>query len=281
MVVDQLAETVIMRRAEGAESGSVTNDRASFSVTLALLAKKGVRYSTVLDLGCADGHFFVQHHMLFPQSVPVNIDANALYEPSLKSIQEALGGHYRIAAVSDKAGELQLHTSIHPYWSSLRDLDDAYWQRVNGLTDGARTVPALRIDDLAVELGLEAPYLIKLDIQGAEVQALRGARNVLDKTSVVICEADLSDFQAINTELVAAGFLLYDLTQFGYAADQTLGWFYPVYLNASLAHLAPRAFWSAADNQAVIRQQIERRKNIVAHLNSVLPMLKAARRPKI
>ncbi len=258
----------------------MANDRATFSATLALLAKKGVRYSTVFDLGCADGHFFVQHHVFFSESVPVNIDANALYESSLQSVQEVLGGHYKIAAVSDKPGEIDLNTSIHPYWSSLRGISDSYWERVNKLTSGVQTVPAIRLDDLAAELKLEPPYLIKLDIQGAEVQALRGARNVLDKTNVVICEADLDDFQAINAELIAAGFILYDITQLSYAADQTLGFFYPVYLKANLAHLIPRAFWREGDNETVIKLQIDRRRNILAQLNEVLPKIKAARHSK-
>lgn len=255
----------------------MAQDRASFTATLALLARKGVKYSTVFDLGCADGHFFVQHHAFFSDSVPVNIDANGLYESSLKSIQEALGGHYRIAAVSDEAGEVQLNTSIHPYWSSLRGSGDPYWERLNGLTSGTQTVPAIRLDDLAAELELKPPYLLKLDIQGAEVRALRGARTVLEKTHVVICEADLEDFQAINAELMAAGFRLYDLTQLSYAADQTLGWFYPVYLNAGLAHLVPRGFWREADNEAVIKLQIERRKNILARLGEELRRIKVIR----
>ncbi len=63
------------------------------------------------------------------------------------------------------------------------------------------TVAAIRLDDLADELKLEPPYLLKLDIQGAEVDALKGARRILNDTHVVICEADVADFQAINAEL--------------------------------------------------------------------------------
>jgi len=254
----------------------MAQDRATFSATLALLARKGVRYATVIDLGCADGHFFVQHRPLFAGGVPVNIDANALYEPSLKLVKETLGGHYRIAAVSDQPGEVTITLAAHPYWSSLRGSGDPYWQRLNGMTSGQRTVPAIRLDDLARELDLKPPYLLKLDIQGAEVQALRGARDVLGKTHVVICEADLDDFQAINAELVASGFRLHDLTQLSYASDQTLGWFYPVYINESLAHLVSRAFWREASNEAVVKAQIERRTSILAQLGVELRRIKAS-----
>lgn len=258
----------------------MANDRATFSATLALLARKGLKYATVLDLGCADGHFFVQHHALFAGSVPVNIDANALYEPSLRTIQETLGGHYRIAAISDQPGELELNVASHPYWSSLRGDGDPYWDRLNGLRSGVQRVPALRLDDLVRELALKPPFLLKLDIQGAEVQALRGAERVLAETSVVVVEADMNDFQAINTHLLASGFRLYDITALSYGADQSLGWFYPVYLHGRHANLIATNFWRAADNESAIRMQVERRKSILARLNQELARIKASRPPQ-
>lgn len=251
----------------------------TFSDTLMSLAQKGLRYATVFDLGCADGHFFVDHFVrgLFQEAVPVNIDANPLYEESLRQVQAALGGHYRIAAASDAPGEIEMTMSIHPYWSSLRPRDDLYWERINKLASGVQRVPALRLDDLVAELRLAPPFMLKLDVQGAEVQALRGARKMLADTSVVICEADIADFQAINAELVGAGFDLYDITVLNRLADETLGWFYPVYLNQRLAHLKPRRFWRDSSNENVIQQQIKRRTQILERLATVLPQIRAAR----
>jgi FkbM family methyltransferase len=251
----------------------------TFSETLLSLAQKGLRYATVFDLGCADGHFFVDHFLqgLFQEAVPVNIDANAIYEDSLRHVKETFGGDYRIAAASDIAGEIELTTSIHPYWSSLRSSDDLYWERINRLSSGKQRVPALRIDDLVIELELKPPFLMKLDVQGAERQALRGARKTLAETSVVICEADIADFQDINAELVDAGFDLFDITVMHRLADQNLGWFYPVYLNKRLSHLEPRRFWQETNNENVIRQQVERREQILKRLAQVLPQIRAAR----
>ena len=255
----------------------------TFSDTLLSLGQKGVRYGTVIDLGCADGHFFVDHYLqgLFQESVPLNIDANPIYESSLRQVQETFGGHYCIAAASDAAGEIEFTTSIHPYWSSLRPPGDFYWERLNNLNGAVERVPALRVDDLAGEFQLRPPYLLKLDVQGAEVQALRGASQVLAATNVVICEADIADFQDINAVIVAAGFDLYDITVLQRLADQTLGWFYPVYLSRRLAHLRPRGFWQQGSNQGVIQKQVQRRQQILARLANVLPQIRAARsRPK-
>jgi FkbM family methyltransferase len=246
--------------------------QGSFTGTLVGLFEKGVRYSTVIDVGCADGHFFVHHARLglFPDANVLNIDPNAVYEESLRNIKEALGGHYVIAAAAAAEGEVELTMSAHPYWSSLRPRGDPYWERINHLNEGSIKVPAVTLDGLAAKLGLPAPYLVKLDVQGAELQVLRGAREVLAGTHAVICEADIDDFEAINRTLVEAGFGLFDLTQPNWLADRSLGWFYPVYLHRSLDGLRPRAFWDPAQNREALKMQTDRRRDIRDHLARML-----------
>lgn len=190
--------------------------------------------------------------------MPLNVDANRIYEDSLKAIKEVLGGHYRICAITDHEGEIEITESVHPYWSSLRPAGDVYWSRVNDLTTSKVKVPASTLDALVEELSLKPPFLLKLDVQGAEQAALKGARDVLENCSVVVCETDVDDFQDINAMLLAAGFFLYDLTTLQRLRDGTLGWFYPVFVSGRLAHLKPQAFWDAGDNAAVIGVQ-ERR----------------------
>ena len=248
--------------------------------SLAGLFQKGVRYSTVIDVGCADGHFYLYHYRLglFPGSTVLHIDPNAIYENSLKAIKEVMGGHYAIAAASDSEGEVELTVSTHPYWSSLRPRDDSYWERINHLNQGTTKVPAVTLDGLVARLGLSGPYLLKLDVQGAEVQVLKGARELLAQTHVVICEADMDDFQTINQTLVDAEFDLFDMTQPNWLMDRTLAWFYPIYLHRSLDHLKLRAFWDAAQNLAVVKAQAARREQMLKLVNDVLAEQRAARK---
>jgi FkbM family methyltransferase len=214
----------------------------------------------------------------FPGAVPLNVDANSLYEGSLKAIKEVVGGSYRINAVTDFVGEIEITESVHPYWSSVRPEGDPYWSRVNNLIKTKVKVPATTLDALSRKLALEPPFLIKLDVQGAEKAALIGAREVLENTNVVICEADIEDFQDINDTLLNAGFVLYDLTQISRIHDGTLGWFYPVYINKKLQKLLPSSIWEAKDNDAVIGMQVERRKMILRSNTEILNRLRPAQR---
>ena len=122
------------------------SDLNVFSATLERLFKKEVFYSTVIDVGCADGHFFLNHMKLFPNAVPLNIDANRLYETSLKAIKDVVGGDYFIGAITDYIGEIDLTESVHPYWTSIRPEGDNYWSRINGaaaVDNGENMVPAI------------------------------------------------------------------------------------------------------------------------------------------
>lgn len=251
----------------------------TYTASIAVLQQKGLTFSTVIDIGCADGHFFLNHAVrgLLPGATALNIDANPLYEDSLKAIQDAMGGHYFLGAVSDQAGELEMTFSVHPYWSSLRPSGDLYWARVNDLEQSKAKVKTVTLDQLVSGLALKPPYLIKLDVQGAELAALGGAREVLRETDVVICEADIHDFHDIDAALVEAGFGLFDLTYPQWTSDQTLGWFHPVYLNRRKDHIRRRSFWDPALNEQVIKANIERRNGILKQNAAALAQLKTLR----
>lgn len=247
---------------------------------VALMERLGARFGTVIDAGCADGHFFIELKSLglFKGAAIFNIDAQAIYEPSLKRIQAAIGGHYRICALGSTRGEIELAGGAHPYWSSPRPADDPYWQRVDGARGATTRVPLERLDDLVNELALKPPFLLKLDVQGAEVDVLRGAAATLARTEGVVIEADIDDFAGIHAALDAAGMTLFDLAYFNRAPDQTLGWFYPVYVSRALAARRARQFWDPKDTADIVAQQEARRRRILQLLDQQLPRLELGRR---
>jgi FkbM family methyltransferase len=253
------------------------SESGTFLATLRLLFNKGVRYSTVIDIGCADGSFFLTLTAmgLIPGATPLNIDANRLYEDSLTAIKAVVGGDFRICAVTDHDGEVELTNSVHPYWSSLRDENDPYWARINKLASSRTVVPATTLNALRRELALKPPFLLKLDVQGAEREVLLGADDVLKDTHVVICEADIDDFEIINSELVRNDFVLFDLTTLNRVPDGTLGWFYPVYVNRRLDHVRPKEFWDPRHNDDIIRAQVQRREAVLKQNAEILDRMKS------
>jgi FkbM family methyltransferase len=208
----------------------------SYVATLAILFQKGVRFATVIDLGCADGTFYLQFFQqgLLPGSIGVNVDANALYEPSLREIQQVLGGHYVIAGVSDRDGEIELQTGSHSYWASLMPADHPYWSGSHNRPAKTIKVRALTLDTLVQELALKPPFLLKLDLQGGELAALRGGEKMLAETDAIICETAPDEFPSVCNFLTSRNLGLFDLTEISRMADGTVCEFYPVFLNRSL-----------------------------------------------
>jgi FkbM family methyltransferase len=240
--------------------------------TLAMLFNKGLRYGTVIDLGCADGNFCVEfHHIgLFRGASCVNVDANAMYEPSLRQVQEVLGGHYVIAGVSDREGDIELQTGSHPYWASLLPADHSYWSGSHNRPGETVKVRAVTLDRLVDELAVKPPFLLKLDLQGGELAALRGADKTLGDTDCVIVESSPQDFPAVCGFLTARNFGLFDLTQLTRVGDGTLCEFYPAFLNRRHDHLKPKDVFAPEQAPALIAAMEERRRAVVDRTTKLL-----------
>ncbi len=234
--------------------------------TLKRLLDKGIRCSTLIDIGCADGHFTcaAMERGMLADAVPMNIDANPLYEGSLKAIAEVVGGHYFIGAITDHEGEVELFTGAHHYWASALPEDDKYWRSQYGEHGEKIKVPAATLDALSRRFALKPPFILKLDVQGLEVQVLKGANEVLTQTEAVICEAGIHEFHAIDRCLVERGFVLYDAIAPLRHADGTLLQFYPVYIPQGLREtVTPANPWEAERQEAVIQVQRKRREAIL------------------
>lgn len=74
-----------------------------------------------------------------------------------------------------------------------------------------RTVETKTLDSLVRELAPAAPYLLKIDVDGAEMRILSGAREMLSDCSIVIIEAGLTDLLERAGALDKAGFELFDI----------------------------------------------------------------------
>lgn len=246
--------------------------------SLASLWGRGQRFGTAIDIGSADGHFGVLLYEvgIFRGCRLLNIDANATYRESLEEIRQAIGAEYRLCAVGERRGEIAMTRAVHSYWDSPLSHDQPYWKTIHGQVGEQVTVECRTIDDLVAELALPGPYCLKLDIQGGEVAALRGAAAVLAATDVIVVEAQAHDFGAIHDCVSGAGFDLFDVTQVERTVDGRLGWFYPVYLSRRQAALNPYEIWAEADTPKVVAAQHEQRARARASITASLARLRAA-----
>lgn len=120
------------------------------------------------------------------------------------------------AAVDDASGEVLMHSA-----RKMGDGNISHSWITNTASDASRRVRAITLDEYVANTPGRAPYLLKIDVDGAPVPAaiLRGARNMLQSCSVVLIEMTVDRFVERAALLDSAGFDLWDLTAICYYGD--------------------------------------------------------------
>ncbi len=78
------------------------------------------------------------------------------------------------------------------------------------------TIPAVSLDDWIAEHPVAKPYLLKVDVDGGEIEVLRGATRTLADTSCVVIEAPMHVLADRLGVLLQAGFALWDIVDLCY-----------------------------------------------------------------
>lgn len=148
----------------------------------------GFKPATVIDVGAAKGTDSLLD--TFPNSHHFMIEALEEFVPKLEAIKERMSNaEYIIGAATSKSGNITIN--VHPdLFGSSTYLEDED-SNVNGVP---REISAYKLEELCKKHNLKAPYLIKVDVQGAELDVLHGAEAILKDTEYVILEAVLFDF---------------------------------------------------------------------------------------
>jgi FkbM family methyltransferase len=142
----------------------------------------------VLDAGAHSGLFSTLVKRRHPDVRVVAVEAN----PNLHPVIRANLAPYRNwdlvgKALSDGPGDATFYVNPHATQTSALSAESA---EVFGGGEAPRpiTVAMTSIDSLADELGIGAFDVVKLDIQGAEAAAIKGAERILPRVRKLIIE---------------------------------------------------------------------------------------------
>jgi FkbM family methyltransferase len=190
---------------------------------------KAVGFSpkTVIDVGAAYGSFTDQCNTVFPDAKYVLVeplDEYRLLLDRMKKTMPALQCVY--AAAASHSGEIEIN--VHPdlVGSSLY----AEVEKGTDVNGAPRRVRSVTIDSVFRETRAEGPVLLKLDVQGAEREVLKGAGEILRECQYIILEVSFfrffqggPDFCEVIAYMKEQGFVPYDIVGLQYRPlDQAL-----------------------------------------------------------
>jgi FkbM family methyltransferase len=199
---------------------AVSLSRSGLDGLLRQAQSMGFMPTTVVDVGAAYGSFASQCFSVFPKARFLLLEPLVEYQPLMNKMIEAMpAAQCIVAAASAHQGEVVLN--VHPdlVGSSLfREVEKD--THVNGVP---RTVRAITIDSLIKETGAKGPFLLKVDVQGAELDVLRGAERMLVDTEYILLEVSLfnffqdgPDFSDIVMHMKSLGFVANDISELQY-----------------------------------------------------------------
>lgn len=194
--------------------------RSNIAQSYSLIYRLGFTPKTVIDVGVAEGT--MELYTSFPDSFFLLIEPLKEFEPDLRSILMKYRGSYIIAAAGSKTGEVTFN--VH---DNHLDGSSLYKEMMGSEADGHEVnVPIIMLDEILKDELLNGPYLIKVDVQGAEIDVLEGGQKALAEAEVVVLEVSMFQFMKGAPEFFD---IVFYMKQHGFVAyDIILGWNRPL-----------------------------------------------------
>ena len=195
-----------------------------------LMRNMGAPIETIIDVGVQS--CTPELLLMFKDKKQYLVEPVVEWNPQIQTLYDKHGVDYTLinAAASDFDGVMNIELS-----SVKRDQPITH-ARLTEKTDGAnlREVPVRRVDSLVAEYGMTGPFLLKIDVDGAELSIIEGARKVLDNCFFVIVEAQVRNIVERMNAVSVHGFELFDIVDPCYH-DQRLAQVDLVFINKSMA----------------------------------------------
>lgn len=164
-----------------------------FSITsfriVSALKNQGLRFSTIIDGGANVGQFARAAAELYPDARVISIEALPDVANELRrNLSDLQRMRIIQSAVGEEARETTFHRNTYTLASSVLPPDAGYERSFPGHAFSTVRVPMNTLDALLQDEPLTPPVLLKLDLQGYELQALRGAARTLERSDYVLLE---------------------------------------------------------------------------------------------
>ena len=151
------------------------------------LLKKKINPNFILDIGCGYGEWFLKCYNFFPNSKYLLYDANKYNQKKLQELKKKYPSIiYKICLLSNEIKDLKFYNM--GYGSSVYEEKTSFERTVEQITS---TTLDIELKDLPINT---TNNIIKLDVQGSEIDILRGLKDKINLFEVIILETSLKEY---------------------------------------------------------------------------------------
>jgi len=191
-----------------------------------------LNFSTIIDVGAAVGEYSKAASFIFPQAhiyafepIPDSFRKLENLSKKIKNIQ-----CFNVA-LSDSVDVSEFHLNEFSFSSSLLNMTKTH-KKIFPFTNNETVIKVRtnKLDNVLEDLDLRKPILLKLDVQGAELNVLKGATESLNSIDVIQLEVNFMNFyegQASIEDIISF------LKSFGFSAFLQIN---PVFSNKTLLY---------------------------------------------
>lgn len=151
-------------------------------------------FQTIIDAGANTGQFTLAMAYLFPSAKLHSLEPVPECFAALRRNTRHLNCEVYEVAVGSTTGVMPLNVHEYRDSSSLLPMADEHKAAFpfSEALSRVEEVRVVRLDDVLDGGALERPLLLKLDLQGGELEALRGAQDLLCHVDVVVAECSFA-----------------------------------------------------------------------------------------